>query len=127
MTYWMLKSLHVGAVTASLCLFLLRGAWMMRAPQRLGARWVRVVPHVVDTVLLASAVALAALTAQYPFVHSWLTAKVIALLVYIALGSVALKRGPTRGIRVAAWIGALVVFAYIVAVARTRSPVPWPP
>jgi uncharacterized membrane protein SirB2 len=124
-TYWVLKSLHVGAVAASFCLFVLRGLWMMRAPQRLGARWVRVVPHVVDTVLLASAIALAALTAQYPFVQSWLTAKVLALLAYIALGSVALKRGPTRGIRVAAWIAALAVFAYIVAAARTRSPVPW--
>lgn len=127
MSYWLLKYTHVTAATASFALFFLRGLWMMRAPEKLAARWVRVVPHIVDTVLLASAIALAALTAQYPFVQSWLTAKIVALLAYIVLGSVALKRGRTRRIRIAAWLGALVVFAYIVAVARARSPLPWPP
>ena len=125
MSYAMLKSIHVAAVAASFALFFLRGLWMIGAPERLDARWVRIVPHVVDTVLLASAVAVAALTAQYPFVQSWLSAKVVALLIYIVLGSVALRRGRTRGVRVVAWVLALIVFGYIVAVAHTRSPVPW--
>ena len=125
MSYWLLKVTHVTAVTASFALFLLRGLWMMRAPEKLAVRWVRVVPHVVDTVLLASAIALAALTAQYPFVQSWLTAKVLALLAYIVLGSIALRRGPTRRVRIVAWVMALIVFGYIVAVARARNPFPW--
>ena len=57
--------------------------------------------------------------------QSWLTAKVLALLAYIILGSIALRRGPTRRARIAAWVMTLLVFGYIVAVARTRSALPW--
>ncbi len=93
----------------------------------LGARrrWVRVVPHVIDTALLASAVALAVTTSQYPFVQPWLTAKVLALLRYTVLGSVAIRHGRTRRVRIIAWLLALVVFGYIVAVARARVAFPW--
>ena len=121
----MLKYTHVAAVIASFALFFLRGLWMMADPGKLDARWVRVVPHVIDTVLLVSAIALAAMTAQYPFVQPWLTAKVLALLVYILLGTVAIRRGRTRRVRIVAWILALAVFGYMVAVARARVPFPW--
>jgi uncharacterized membrane protein SirB2 len=124
-TYVMLKYTHVAAVMASFALFFLRGLWMMAAPEKLAARWVRVVPHVIDTVLLVSAIALATVTAQYPFVQPWLTAKVLALLLYISLGTVAIRRGRTRRVRIIAWILALSVFGYMVAVARTRTPFPW--
>jgi uncharacterized membrane protein SirB2 len=124
-TYLVLKYVHVGAVVVSFGLFFLRGLWMMAAPEKLAARWARVVPHVIDTVLLVSAIALAAMTAQYPFVQPWLTAKVLALLVYILLGTVAIRRGHTRRVRIVAWILALTVFGYMVAVARTRVPFPW--
>jgi uncharacterized membrane protein SirB2 len=125
MSYLILKNLHVGAVAVSFGLFVLRGLWMLGAPHRLQARWVRIVPHVVDTVLLASAIALAMLTFQYPLAQPWLTAKVLALIIYILLGMVALRRGRTRGQRSVAWLSALAVFAYIVAVALTRDPTPW--
>ena len=125
MSYVLLKYTHVTAVIASFALFFLRGLWMMAAPEKLAARWVRVVPHVIDTVLLVSAIALAGTTAQYPIVQPWLTAKVLALLVYIVLGTVAIRRGRTRRVRIVAWILALVVFGYIVAVARARVPFPW--
>lgn len=125
MSYLALKSVHVGAVITSFGLFFLRGVWMMSVPARLEARWVRVVPHIVDTVLLGSAVALALLTAQYPFVQPWLTAKVLALVLYILLGTVAIRRGRTRRARITAWILALLVFGYIVAVALTRAAWPW--
>ena len=125
MSYFALKYVHVGAVIVSFSLFLLRGLWMMAAPEKLAVRWVRVVPHVVDTVLLASAIALVATTAQYPFAQPWLTAKVLALPVYILLGTVAIRRGRTRRVRIVAWILALIVFGYMVAVARARVPFPW--
>ncbi len=125
MDYLTLKSLHVGCVAVSYALFLLRGIWMIRRPERLRLRWVRTLPHVVDTVLLGSAVAMALMIRQYPFVAGWLTAKLLALLLYIVLGSIALKRGPTRNQRIAAWFAAQAVFFYIVAVALTRSPLPW--
>ena len=125
MTYVLLKHTHVAAVIASFTLFFLRGVWMMGAPEKLAARWVRVVPHVIDTVLLGSAIALAAVTAQYPFVQAWLTAKVLALPLYVLLGTAALRRGRTRRVRIITWMLALGVFGYIVAVASTRDPFPW--
>ncbi|HZN23606.1 MAG TPA: SirB2 family protein [Burkholderiales bacterium] len=127
MDYLALKSLHVSAVVTSYALFFVRGVWMLRMPQMLTRRWVRIVPHVVDTVLLASAIAMAAATRQYPFVAGWLTAKVLGLVLYIGLGTVALKRGNSRRVRIVAWIAAQAVFVYIVAVAVTRNPVPWLP
>lgn len=94
---------------------------MRRDSPMLGRRWVKVVPHVVDTVLLGSAVTLAIWSSQYPFAQDWLTAKVLALAVYIALASVALKRGKTRRVRIAAFAAAAAVLLYIVRVALTRQ------
>jgi uncharacterized membrane protein SirB2 len=124
MDYTVLKTVHVGCVAASYVLFVVRGAWMMRESAQLARRWVKTVPHIIDTVLLASAIALAVMSRQYPFVNGWLTAKVVGLILYVGLGMVALKRGKTRGGRIAAWIGAQGVFFYIVAVAFTRNPLP---
>jgi uncharacterized membrane protein SirB2 len=121
-TYAFLKTVHVGSAAASITLFALRGAWMMAAPERLSRRWVRIVPHVIDTVLLASAIALAVMIGNYPGTHGWLTAKILALVAYVVLGSIALKRGRTLRVRVAAFIAALATFAYIVSVAMTKSP-----
>lgn len=122
MEYNALKHLHVICGALSYVGFFVRGIWMMRDSPLLARRWVRILPHVNDTVLLASAIAIAALSRQYPFVHGWLTAKLIALAIYIALGMVALRPGPTRRVRVAAWVAAQAAFAYIVLVALTRQP-----
>ena len=119
--YAAIKLVHVGAAALSIAGFALRGAWMLRSPQRLRQRWVRIVPHVIDTVLLASALWLAwQLGAEGT--RGWLWAKLIALLVYIGLGTIALKRARTHGVRVAAFVGALLTFAYIVTVALAKSP-----
>ena len=96
------KALHVACVVASGAFFAVRGAWMLRAPHRLSRRWVRVLPHVVDTMLLASAVALAIAIRNYPGTHAWLTAKVAGLVVYVVLRSIALRRGRTRAVRAGA-------------------------
>jgi len=120
--YALLKMVHVGSAVVSLGLFVVRGMWMMASPQLLDRRWVRIVPHVIDTVLLASAIALAVMIGNYPGTHGWLTAKVLGLVVYIVLGSIALKRGRTRAVRVSAFFAALAVFGYIVTVAITKSP-----
>jgi uncharacterized membrane protein SirB2 len=126
MDYASLKIVHVSCVAASYALFVVRGIWMMRESSHLQHRWVRIVPHLVDTLLLASAVALAIMSHQYPLANGWLTAKVAGLLIYIGLGTVALKRGRTRRVRVTAWLAAQAVFFYIVAVAITRPPLPLP-
>ena len=124
--YAALKALHVACVAASYALFFTRGVWMARQSAMLHRRWVKILPHVVDTVLLASAIALAVMIRQYPLVSGWLTAKAAGLVVYIGLGMIALGRGKSRGKRIAAWIAAQIVFFYIVAVAVTRDPLPWP-
>lgn len=117
----MIKLVHIAAVVLSFAGFQLRAIWMMAGSPLLTARVTRILPHVIDTVLLASALWLAWNIHQWPFVHGWLTAKVVGLLAYIVLGSIALKRGRTKSVRVAAWIAASAVFLYVVAVAMTRS------
>ena len=125
MAYSLLKSLHLTTIALTLALFVLRGVWMMASSPRLQARWVRIVPHINDSLLLASGISLAVLMQQYPLVHGWLTAKFFALILYIVLGTFALKRGKTRGQRIAAWVAALLVFGYMVAVAITHNPFPF--
>ena len=120
--YLLVKSLHVGCAAASLAGFLVRGVLMLRGSPLLEARFARVAPHVVDTLLLASALWLSWRVGQYPFVHGWVTAKVLALLAYIVLGSMALRRGRTKAVRAAALAGALAAAGYIVSVAITRDP-----
>lgn len=122
MPYIALKHLHVSFVALSGLLFLVRGIWMLRASPNLEQRWARIVPHIVDTLLLASAIGLAVVSHQYPGQMPWLTAKVAGLVAYIVLGTIALKRGRTQGLRTAAFVGALACFAYIVAVAVTKNP-----
>lgn len=122
MTYLEIRFVHIACVALSGAGFLLRGVWMLRASPMLERTWVRVVPHLVDTALLVSAVALAVSSAQYPFAQDWLTAKLAGLLVYILCGAMALNRARTRAARAAFFVAALTVYAYIVSVAMTRSP-----
>ncbi len=123
--YATLKLIHVSCAITSYVLFFVRGVWMMRDSPILRSRWVRVVPHIIDTVLLASAITLVVMLRQYPFVADWITTKIAALVVYIGLGMVALSRGKTQRIRIVAWLSAQAVFFYIVAVALTHNPKPW--
>jgi uncharacterized membrane protein SirB2 len=109
----------------SVGLFTLRGIWMLLGSPLREARWTRIAPHAIDTLFLATGIWLAIRIGQYPFVQPWLTAKVLALVGYIILGSIALKRGRTHAIRAAAFVAALAVFAYIVGVARARHPLSW--
>src|SRR3954469_25391588 len=82
-SYLAIKHLHITCVALSGSSFLLRGVWMLRESIMLQQRWVKVLPHVIDTLLLASALVLVFQSGQYPFVQPWLTAKVLALIVYI--------------------------------------------
>ncbi|HUJ86854.1 MAG TPA: SirB2 family protein [Burkholderiales bacterium] len=116
-----IKATHVASVGLSIAGFVARGGLMLRRSPLLEARFVRVAPHVVDSVLLASALWLCWLLREYPLADGWLTAKLIGLAAYVALGTIALKRGRTPRVRAAAFAAALVAFAYIVWVAVTRD------
>ena len=122
MNYAAVKSLHITCVALSIGLFSLRGVLQWQdVPWR---RWrvLRIAPHVVDTVLLGSALWLCWIIGQYPFVQGWLTAKVLALVAYILLGRAALGRNSAKAKRLPAFIAALCCVGYIVGVALTHSP-----
>ena len=106
----------------SLTGFFLRGLLILRSSPIMDARWVRVLPHVNDTILLVAASSLAVMSDQYPFVVGWVTAKVLGLTAYIILGSLALRAGSTRRMRIVSWLAAMAVFGWIVSVALTRQP-----
>ncbi len=121
MNYFAIKHLHMTCVALSGTFFLLRGFWMLRDSPRLQQRWVKIIPHIIDTLLLGSAFVLVWMSGMYPFVQNWLTAKVLGLLLYIVLGTIALKRGKTKSIRVTTFVAALLVFIYIIGVAVTKQ------
>lgn len=125
MIYLELKYLHVTCVVLSGLGFCLRGAWMLTDSPRLKGRLARFAPHLIDTLLLGSALTMAFLSAQYPFAQDWLTAKFFGLLAYILLGTMALKRGRTKAIRARFFMLALLAYGYIVSVALSRNPLPW--
>ncbi len=102
-------------------LFFLRGVWILLESPPLTNVWFRVVPHVNDTVLLGAAIALMVGTTQYPWTTPWLLAKVVALVLYILTGMVALHSGAARRVRAIAWVVAQIIFFYIVGVAVTRK------
>ncbi|TAK65841.1 MAG: regulator SirB [Betaproteobacteria bacterium] len=120
--YHLTRFVHELCALASFSLFALRGVWMLRDSPQLSRRWVKILPHGIDTLLLASAIALTLMLHQYPLTHAWLSAKLTGLLVYIGLGLIALRYGKTRSVRAAAWIGALAVFLYIASVALSHDP-----
>lgn len=121
-SYMILKHTHMTTAVLSLCLFVLRGLWMMVDSAQLRRTWVRVLPHLVDTVLLASALGMLWLIQLNPFRAPWITAKIVALVVYIVLGMLALKRGRNLLIRSLCWVLALGTYGYIVGVAMSKNP-----
>lgn len=112
---------HVALAILSPTLFSLRVARAL-AGEDPARGWLRIAPHVVDTLLIVAGIGLALILRQYPFVNSWLTAKLTALLVYIVLGHVAVRRARAKSRKIAAWVAALAVLFYIYAVAYTKSP-----
>ena len=125
MFYSLLKTIHISCAVLSISGFILRGIWMMRGSSLLNHSLTKRLPHVIDTLLLASALVMAYLGAQYPLQQNWLTAKLFALIVYILLGMVALRFGKTVKVRVLAWVFAVLVFLYIVLVALTKNSTPF--
>ncbi len=118
----LIKIIHVSFVLLSISGFLARGVLMIRDSALLQQRWVKTVPHAVDTILLLSAVILASQWGFASLEMPWLQAKIGALLVYILLGVVAIRPGQSKPLRIGAWLGALLTFAYMVSVAITKNP-----
>lgn len=122
MDYAIVKLVHQASVALSILGFFIRGAASLAGAGWVRGRAARTLPHVVDTVLLASAVTLAWMLRLAPSDAPWLLAKIVGLVVYVALGVVALRPGRSRAVRASAWLAALAVVAWIVSVALTKSP-----
>ncbi|MFQ5582640.1 MAG: SirB2 family protein [Mariprofundaceae bacterium] len=122
----LLKPLHISFALLSFGLFSMRGIWMWRESPLLDKRlWARWVPDFIDTTLLASGLLLMYRSNLFPDTQLWLAAKMTALVLYIILGSIAIKRGPTKRIRTAAWVSASLIFIYIIGVAIRRDAASW--
>lgn len=120
-----LKLVHVTCAFTSIAGFGLRGYWMARKNPLLEHRAAKMFPHIIDTLLLGSALWMLLLLHLSPLQQPWLIAKIAALVVYIALGMVALRFGRTQKVRVGAYVLALLTAAYIISVAYSKSP--WGP
>jgi uncharacterized membrane protein SirB2 len=119
--YLTLRHVHIACAILTIALFGFRGLLMIGESPLLGRRLLRILPIAVDTVLLTTAVMLTAVIHQYPFATGWLSMKVALLVVYIVLGSVALRRGRTRAIRITAFVAALATVGFLVTVAWTHQ------
>jgi len=117
----MIKLIHMSTAFISISFFIVRGFWVFKRSSMMSKKWVKILPHINDTILLTTATMLAIATQQYPFVHTWLTAKFITLIVYIVFGMFALKRAKEMKNKVLFFILSLLAFSYIVSVALTRS------
>jgi uncharacterized membrane protein SirB2 len=123
--YLLVRAVHVAAVSISVPLLVVRAVIGIRTSPERVPRVLRILPHIVDTALLTSAVLLSVILQQYPFVAPWITAKVLALVAYVGIGTVAVKRGRTPRARSIALVLAVIVAGYIVLTALYHDPAPW--
>lgn len=121
--YAQIKWLHIATVLASGALFLLRGMLLQFGRQRLAmSAPLRYISYSIDTVLLTAALMLLTILPHAVFANGWLTVKLVLLLVYVVLGSFALKRGRTPRVRLASYLSALLVFGFMLTIARSHHP-----
>jgi uncharacterized membrane protein SirB2 len=120
--YFGIRSVHITCAVLTIFLFAVRGMLMLAESPLLAHRVLRWAPIAVDTVLLTTALMLMGIIHQYPLRTPWLTAKIGLLVAYMVLGSIALRYGRTKRIRVAALLAALATVGFLVTVARAHQP-----
>ena len=120
-----MKNVHQILAVLTITGFVLRGLWMWRSSPLLQHRLTRVLPHVLDAAFLATGIAMVFQLKLTVLQSPWLLAKFAGLFAYIVLGAIALRRGRSMRIRLAAFAGALLAFAYVVGTALSKSPWPW--
>ncbi len=123
--YTQIRAVHIGAIIASGALFTLRGIGVL-----IGARWpmatpLRYISYSIDTTLLTAALMLVSILPATQFANHWLTAKLTLIVIYVALGSLALKRARTNIVRAICFVTALLLYLCIYSIARTHQPLGW--
>ena len=120
--YFLIKYLHTTTAVLSIAFFTLRAWWSVREAPILQRRWVKIAPHVNDTLLLMLGILLMVMLSMWPQHHPWLAAKILALLGYIVLGTVAIKRGRTPLARGVAALASVMIFVYMLGTAVFKDP-----
>jgi len=115
-----IKYIHVICAFLSISGFIYRGILKLTTPEKLSKKWLKITPHIIDTILLASAIYLVFITQQYPTLFNWVSMKIVALIIYIILGLFALRFCKTRMSIIVSFLLAITVFTYIIFVARTK-------
>ncbi|MCP5174067.1 MAG: SirB2 family protein [Moraxellaceae bacterium] len=118
-SYVIFKHLHMTAVVLSGLLFMVRGLWLLQGSTQLQAKWVKITPHVIDTLLLFSAIAMLVVAQQFPV---WVHVKITLLVVYIGLGVMAFKKAKTQGQKLTFLLAAVAVYVFLISVALAKSP-----
>jgi uncharacterized membrane protein SirB2 len=121
--YEIVKHIHLATIVLSVVLFLTRFALNAKQSPMLQKTWLKILPHIIDTLLLVSAATLCVLLHQYPFVDPWVTEKLLALIMYVFMVTLALKLGRTSFIRGVGLIGALSWITYAGMIAMSKQPV----
>ena len=125
MDYALVKHMHMGMAYLSITFFIFRSILSVTESALLQNKLIKILPHIIDTLLILFAGHLMVTIQQYPFVDAWLTAKLLALFAYIIVGTIAIKRGKTAVIRLWASITAVAIFAYILGVAKSHDVMSW--
>ena len=123
--YLIIKNIHVTFATLTIVGFVLRAYWRMSGSDLYQNRAMKIVPHTVDALFLATGIWLIMMLDMNPLQHPWLLAKFAAIFAYVGLGMVAFRFGRTPQIRSLAFIGALMAFAFVVGAALIKSPMSW--
>ena len=123
--YVWIKHLHVLTAAISITLFVLRFYWKWRGAAIMQQRWIKIAPHLNDTILFVTGIVLISLTQFYPFTvqGAWMTEKLIGVIIYIGLGHVALgKRARNQMVRATAFMLAMICVYFIVILAVNKMP-----
>lgn len=120
--YLALRQWHIGLAILSVSIFTTRGLLMLAGSPQVQNAVLRYTSYTVDLLLLTAALMLMSVIHQYPGTSHWLTVKVALLVVYIVLGSLALKRGRTQRTRTVAFVAALLTVGFLYSVARAHHP-----
>jgi len=120
MSYALIKNIHLAFAMLTTIGFCVRGVWMMTESSMLQKKLVKVLPHIVDTTLLISAVTLVVMSGQYPWVAGWVGMKIALLVAYVVLGTFALKRGKNKQIRTVFFAVSILILLALFAVAGIK-------
>jgi len=123
--YMIVKHSHLTLMLLSVSFLIIRVLASTQNAQWLQQKWAKIAPHIIDTLLLASAIMLMLIIAQYPIADHWLSAKVVALVGYITFGTLAMKGQKRAVTRLLFLLVALAFIAYMITVAVTKHPLPW--